>query len=95
MRALRGDAAGALADYQRGAAIRFNEPVLRRMNGALRALGRESEADAMTLRYLAQNPQSVAAMKLLAASYHDNPRSDAFAAMTRALGARGQLVPVQ
>ena len=95
MRALRGDAAGALADYQRGAAIRFNEPVLRRMNGTLRALGRESEADAMTLRYLAQNPQSVAAMKLLAASYHDNPRSDAFAAMTRALGARGQLVPVQ
>lgn len=94
MRALRGDAAGALADYQRGAAIRFNEPVLRRMNAALRALGRVREADAMTSRYLAQNPQSVAAMKLLAASYRDNPRGDAFAAMTKALAARGQLVPV-
>ncbi len=94
MRTLRGDAAGALADYQRGAAIRFNEPVLRRMNAALRALGRAGEADGMTSRYLAQNPQSVVAMKLLAAAFQNGPRSDALAAVTKALAARGQLAPV-
>ncbi|MBX9883921.1 MAG: tetratricopeptide repeat protein, partial [Novosphingobium sp.] len=54
---LRGDAKGALEDYQNGASIRFNEAVLRRMDAALRALGKRREADAMTSRYLAQNPQ--------------------------------------
>lgn len=95
VRILRGDAAAALADYQRGAAIRFNEPVLRRMDAALRTLGRGREADAMTSRYLAQNPQSLVAMKLLAAAWGEGPRRDAFAAVSRALAARGQPVIVQ
>lgn len=94
-RAIRGDAAGALADYQNGAAIRFNEPVLRRMDGALRALGRGPEADAMTSRYLAQNPASLLAMKLLSSAWQGGPRTDAAAAMAKALAARGQGAPVQ
>ncbi len=92
---LRGDTAGALDDYQNGAAIRFNEPVLRRMDAALRALGRTDEADAMTSRYLAQNPQSLVAMKLLAASWAGGLQRDAFVAVSRALAARGQPLPVQ
>jgi tetratricopeptide (TPR) repeat protein len=95
VRTLRGDAVGALADYQNGAAIRFNEPVLRRMDAALRALGRTRDADAMTSRYLAQNPQSLAAMKLLAASWAGGPRRDAYGSLARALVARGQPRPAQ
>jgi tetratricopeptide (TPR) repeat protein len=96
VRAVGGDAAGALADYQNGAAIRFNEPVLSRMDAALRALGRTREADAMTSRYLAQNPASVLAMKLLAAGWRKGPRTDATTMLERALAARGQseLLPV-
>ena len=95
VRNLRGDAAGALADYQNGASIRFNETVLRRMDAALRTLGRAGDADAMTSRYLAQNPQSVLAMKLLVAAWAGGPRRDAFAAVSKALAARGQSVPLQ
>jgi tetratricopeptide (TPR) repeat protein len=95
VRALRGDLAGALEDYQNGAAIRFNEPVLQRMDAALRVLGRSRDADGMTSRYLAQNPQSIAAMKLLAAAWQGGPRGDAFAAVARALAARGQVAPAQ
>jgi tetratricopeptide (TPR) repeat protein len=94
VRTMRGDAAGALADYQNGAAIRFNEPVLRRMDTTLRALGRTRDADAMTSRYLAQNPQSLLAMKLLAAAWAREPRPDAYRAVSRALAARGQPEPV-
>ncbi|MEI6643297.1 MAG: tetratricopeptide repeat protein [Novosphingobium sp.] len=95
VRALRGDSAGALDDYETGAAIRFNEPVLQRMDAALRALGRARDADAMTSRYLAQNPQSLAAMKLLAAVWQGGARGDAFAAVSRALAARGQVAKAQ
>ncbi|WP_082697780.1 tetratricopeptide repeat protein [Novosphingobium fuchskuhlense] len=92
VRIMRGDVAGALADYQNGAAIRFNEPVLRRMDAALRALGRVRDADSMTSRYLAQNPQSLVAMQLLAAAWASGPRRDAWTAVSRALAARGQPV---
>lgn len=95
VRILRGDAAGALGDYQNGAAIRFNEPVLRRMDAALRALGRTADADAMTSRYLAQNPQSLVAMKLLAAAWADGSHREAYIAVSRALAARGQPSPAQ
>ncbi|WP_253185838.1 tetratricopeptide repeat protein [Novosphingobium sp. NDB2Meth1] len=95
VRTMRGDMAGALADYQNGASIRFNEQVLRRMDATLRALGRISDADSMTSRYLAQNPQSVLAMKLLAASWAKGPRRDAYVAVSRALAARGQPEAVQ
>ncbi|MFM9935777.1 MAG: tetratricopeptide repeat protein [Novosphingobium sp.] len=95
VRTMRGDMTGALDDYQNGAAIRFNEPVLHRMDAALRALGRVRDADAMTSRYLAQNPQSLAAMKLLAAAWRGEERPDAFGAVSRALAARGQVAPVQ
>ncbi len=95
VRTMRGDMAGALADYQNGAAIRFNEPVLRRMDATLRALGRSRDADGMTSRYLAQNPQSLVAMQLLAAAWRGGPRTDAYAAVARALAARGQTPPLQ
>jgi tetratricopeptide (TPR) repeat protein len=93
VRMIRRDFVGALADYQNGAAIRFNEPVLRRMDAALRALGRTRDADGMTSRYLAQNPSSLLAMKLLAVAWRGGPRTDAAAAVNRALLARGQAVP--
>ncbi len=93
VRLLRGDARGALIDYGNGASIRFNEPVLRRMDAALRALGRNRDADAMASRYLAQNPGSVLAMKLLAASWAGPPANPARAALVKALGARGQQAP--
>jgi tetratricopeptide (TPR) repeat protein len=95
VRTMRGDAAGALADYQNGASIRFNEPVLRRMDSALRALGRVREADAMTSRYLAQNPASLLAMKLLAAAWQSGPRTHARNAVAAALAARGQSTALQ
>ena len=95
VRIMRGDAGGALADYQNGASIRFNEPVLRRMDAALRALGRGRDAEAMTSRYLAQNPQSLLAMTLLAAAWQDGPHTAEVAASAKALAARGQAVPLQ
>lgn len=96
VRLLRGDARGALVDYGNGASIRFNEPVLRRMDAALRAQGRSRDADAMTSRYLAQNPASLVAMKLLAAGWAAAPAgkvNPARSALVRALTARGQMAP--
>lgn len=92
VRMMRGDAAHALVDYSNGAAIRFNEPVLWRMDAALRALGRTADADSMTSRYLLQNPNSVPAMKLLAASWTQGPRQSAGQTVRAALRARG--IPV-
>jgi tetratricopeptide (TPR) repeat protein len=68
VRMVMGDARGALADYGAAAAIRFTEPVLRRLDATLRAVDRAGDADAMTARYLAQNPNSLTAMLLLSAS---------------------------
>ncbi|MEO0032729.1 MAG: hypothetical protein RIS94_2487 [Pseudomonadota bacterium] len=90
VRLARGDAAHALIDYSNGAAIRFNEPVMRRMDAALRAMGRDADANAMTSRYLAQNPGSLAAMKILAAAW-SGPHGPT---MVAALAARGQAVAV-
>ncbi len=90
LRILRGDPAGALRDFEKAATIRFNEPVFTRMDAALRALGKPLEADAMTGRYLAQNPMSLPAMKRLDASWRKAGRADDAAAMDQALAARGQ-----
>lgn len=90
VRMIRGDAAHALIDYGNGASIRFNEPVLKRMDAALRAAGRAGDADAMTSRFLAQNPASVPAMKLLAESWRANGPNPAYPALAAALAARGQ-----
>jgi len=92
LRVLRGEPAGALKDFERAAAIRFNEPVLTRMDAALRALGKPLEADALIGRYLAQNPMSLTAMKRLYASWRKAARGKAAAAMAQALAARGQAV---
>ncbi len=93
-RMIRGDARGALSDYQQAAAIRFNEAILVRMDAALRAVGRAGDADGMTSRYLAQNPQSAVAMTLLAAGWAGNPaRVRALAALRRAMLARGAEIP--
>lgn len=90
VRMMRGDAKGALADYANGAAIRFNEAVMARMDAALRAGGRARDADAMTSRYLAQNPGDVPAMQILSAAWARDPaRVAARAALQRALVARG------
>ncbi len=90
VRILRKDPAGALKDFEKAAAIRFNEPAFTRMDAALRALAKPGEADALAGRYLAQNPQSLAAMKRLGASWHKVGRAEAAAAMDQVLAARGQ-----
>lgn len=90
VRMMRSKVSEALEDYQGAAGIRFNEPVLRRMDAALRAAGRNGEADGMTSRYLAQNPSSVVAMKLLAAGWSMADRKNDRSALGRALAARGQ-----
>jgi tetratricopeptide (TPR) repeat protein len=95
VRMIRGDTRDALVDYTNAAAIRFNEAVLVRMDAALRADGRRGDADAMTSRYLAQNPQSATAMTLLAAGWADNPaRARELAALRRAMLARGAELPL-
>lgn len=95
VRMMRGDAAGALLDYTNAAAIRFNEAVLVRMDAALRSAGRKSDADAMTSRFLGQNPSSVTAMTLLAASWAEDPaRASDLAALRKAMLARGQDIPL-
>ncbi len=87
-----GDARGALAEYTKAAAIRFNEAVLVRMDAGLRSVGRGGDADGMTSRYLAQNPQSAVAMTLLAAGWAGNPaRSGDLAVLRRAMLARGTI----
>jgi tetratricopeptide (TPR) repeat protein len=94
VRMIRGDARAALLDYTNAAAIRFNEAVLVRMDAALRAGGRGGDADAMTSRYLAQNPQSATAMALLAAGWAGNPaRARDLMALRKAMLARGLLPP--
>lgn len=90
VRMLANDPRGALAEYREAAAIRFNEPVLQRMDAALRAAGQPAAADAMTARYLVQNPASVLAMRLLLAAWRREGRHEEAAAMARALAARGQ-----
>lgn len=85
-----GDARGALVEYTAAAAIRFNEAVLVRMDGALRSVGRAGDADGMTSRYLAQNPQSAVAMTLLAAGWaHNAARAADLVQLRRAMVARG------
>lgn len=89
---MAGDPRAALGQYKRGAAIRFNEPVLRRLDAALRATGQGAAADAMIARYLAQNPASLVAMRLLATSWRRAGRDAEAKAMARALAARGQVI---
>jgi len=91
-RMMAGDARGALSQYDAAAAIRFNEPVLRRMDAALRAAGRARDADAMTARYLQQNPASLLAMRLLAVAWSGEGREGEAQAMARALKARDQVL---
>jgi tetratricopeptide (TPR) repeat protein len=95
VRIARGDSHGALIDYTNAAAIRFNEAVLVRMDAALRAAGRGADADSMTSRYLAQNPQSAVAMTLLAAGWAGNrTREHDLATLRKVMLARG-LPPVE
>ena len=94
VRMVRGDSRAALIDYTNAASIRFNEAVLVRMDAALRAAGRGGDADGMTSRYLAQNPESAVAMTLLAAGWAGNPARVAdLAALRKAILARGAQVP--
>jgi len=95
VRMIRGEARGALIDYTNAAAIRFNEAVLVRMDAALRAGGRGADADAMTSRYLGQNPESAMAMTLLAAGWAGNPaRARDLVALRKAMLARGAALPL-
>jgi hypothetical protein len=49
----------------------------------------------MTSRFLGQNPSSVTAMTLLAASWADDPaRASDLAALRKAMLARGQDIPL-
>lgn len=89
VRMLGGDPRGAVAQYEQAATIRFGEPVLRRLDAALRASGQPRTADTVTARYLDANPQSLAAMRLLLAAWREEGRMAEAAAMERALRARG------
>jgi tetratricopeptide (TPR) repeat protein len=89
VRMLGGDPRGAVAQYEQAATIRFGEPVLRRLDAALRASGQPRAADTVTARYLDANPQSLAAMRLLLAAWREEGRMAEAAAMERALRARG------
>lgn len=91
-RMIAGDAQAALAQYEKAAAIRFNDPVLRRMDAALRAAGRAKDADAMTARYLVQNPASLTAMRLLATAWAGEGRQAEAHAMAQAMKARDQVL---
>lgn len=95
VRMIRGEAHDALLDYTNAASIRFNEAVLVRMDAALRAAGRGADADSMTSRYLAQNPESATAMTLLAAGWAGNPaRAGDLVALRKAMLARGAELPL-
>jgi tetratricopeptide (TPR) repeat protein len=89
VRMLGGDPRGAGAQYEQAATIRFGEPVLRRLDAALRASGQPRTADTVTARYLDANPQSLSAMRLLLAAWREEGRMAEAAAMERALRARG------
>lgn len=95
VRTIRGEPREALIDYTNAAAIRFNEAVLVRMDATLRGVGRGADADAMTSRYLAQNPESATAMTLLAAGWAGNPaRARDLVALRKAMLARGAELPL-
>jgi len=65
------------------------------MDAALRAAGRGADADSMTSRYLAQNPENATAMTLLAAGWAGNPaRARDLLALRKAMLARGAELPV-
>jgi len=66
-RLFAGQHVAALDAYGRAALIRFNLPTLRRLDQAMRLVGKPAEANALLARYLMQNPGSPQALKLLAA----------------------------
>lgn len=63
---LTGDAAGAAADYRRAANIVFTQPTALRLVEALMMSGQTSEARTALSLFLDQNPESLAAARLLA-----------------------------
>lgn len=86
-----GDALGALDMYGRAALIRFNLPTLLRIDNAMRALDRPTDANAMVARYLRQNPGNVQALKLLSfgrASVGNDAGAGRIEAVLRARGLR-------
>ena len=62
----RNDIAAALPRYQTAAAIRLGESELLRLERSLRAAGRGGDADLLVFAFAVQNPQSLAATRLLA-----------------------------
>ncbi|RYE04522.1 MAG: tetratricopeptide repeat protein [Sphingomonadales bacterium] len=63
---LSGRPADAAAAYSRAGDLRFDEPVMLRMVEALEAAGRRADAANTLALFLAQNPASVAALRLSA-----------------------------
>ncbi|SEN37119.1 Tetratricopeptide repeat-containing protein [Sphingomonas gellani] len=65
VRLMRGDAAGAALAFGRAADLRFDEPGLLRLVDALGRAGRAGEATRVLATYLAQNPTSTLALRLV------------------------------
>ena len=61
-----GRASEAVTAYQRAASIRFDEPTMLRLTGALDRAGRRREAANALALFLSQNPRNVAALRLAA-----------------------------
>lgn len=89
-----GDPGGAAQEYRTAFAIRRSPFLLERLVGALRASGREAEAQAVAAQYLATAPADLVALRLLAAG--DAKTSDwaGAAQMLDALARRGQGGPL-
>lgn len=89
-----GDPGGAAQEYRAALAIRRTPLLLERLVGALRASGREADADALAAQYLAASPASLAAMRLLATGDARNGNWTDAAQMLDALARRGQGGPL-
>lgn len=80
--------AAALPHYQVAAAIRFGESELLRLDRSLRALGRGRDADLLTFAFAAENPQNLAAARMLANIRARGAQWDQSAALLEWIGAR-------
>ncbi|MDP3675927.1 MAG: tetratricopeptide repeat protein [Novosphingobium sp.] len=80
--------AAALPHYQTAAAIRFGESELLRLDRSLRALGRGRDADLLAFAFAVENPQNLAAARMLANIRARGAQWDQSAALLEWIGAR-------
>ena len=81
--------AAAIAPYERAANLRFDEPAMLRLAGAMDAAGRRADALGVLSRFLEQNPRNVTALRLQAR--WQVARGDARAAIATLEGLRARI----